>query len=159
MVDIVEAAGVTKPTFYNHYAGKGDLAYVVATDALRRYDELLDKRFEDMRARKYPLLYLQGAAADVKDIMRALVLLGGFPLGNTTVGGDMRAILERHYRSYVESRGKAADDLDFQAHMYSAMALSYLEYAEKSGELLSVDRMRLNIAQLLGALTDINEGV
>ncbi|MDO4284344.1 MAG: TetR family transcriptional regulator [Eubacteriales bacterium] len=121
--DILDEALINRKTFYTYYHDKYDLAEQIASEFLKRFDELLSRRFSDSPCTSpaaFPIGELYAALYQDK---KELSAIWSIQTDHINVFSEISERLQKVYR-HLAARYETPGDVMLQSYMFSAFVLT-----------------------------------
>lgn len=136
---LIEECLISKGTFYAHFLDKYDLAEQLLDRELELFENLLIKRLETKKNTPEEIALIISQAFDFSEHLTVFETL---QLPNRKAFYlELQEVYQKVYRTYLSGHGYQGN-LDLQALLFSAVAMSYVTYVRTGNPVLSAQGVR-----------------
>ncbi|WLF83344.1 TetR/AcrR family transcriptional regulator [Moraxella sp. ZY210820] len=135
--EIIEKALINRTTFYRYYSGKSDLVGKLIKEVKAEYQDLLKKRFESDNL----LRFMQTIGNRLLEKRRLILALWQIKTPRHHLYDDMHALLKNAFIAHAKRVKSDDKNWDYQAHIFSTIALESHRYYFEQGEILKISQV------------------
>jgi len=154
---LLDEALISKGTFYAHYLDKYDLAEKTANRFLNEFRSSIQERLKGILDKKDTDSLWNSMLKTLNTVIPELNSLKKIHTENINVEKSMRQIFAEEYAIFLKQQNIAIPNPDMQSFIFSALAMSYLNYLQETPNFISVYEYIKTLHNLTGQyLTQLN---